>query len=283
MAETATAGPRRRKLAGILAGAMAIAIAAYVVYPRLVKRDSALVARISGMRTIEANGALLGSFGRRIDIPRNTPLRDLKKHEQHIYRRMSSPWPWQSVKPYKVQEYTISRTDSVRLERLGVRFDSASGAQAAGGDQSAAGYRIVILEIDNPDGLVDEINDSLARASRLVRRLSRGDPEYRIVTAVGVLFDHRAEVVSRRELDARLLELAIKGSSADRSTVGIADGAIVGYRYARICWNADGEVQELVTDEQGTDTCPPGSLPTRASPGAASSGRPSAAGTGKGP
>jgi hypothetical protein len=69
--------------------------------------------------------------------------------------------------------------------------------------------------------------------------------------------------------DAIPLSLAMKCSR-------FSDGAIVGYRYARICWEPDGTVRDLVTDEQGDDwvQCPDGSLPRRVLPGQGPTRRP---------
>ena len=65
--------------------------------------------------------------------------------------------------------------------------------------------------------------------------------------------------------DLRDLEVTVKGKMKRDFALKIADGTIVGYKYARLCWTRDGEVKSLAEDrplfrwKSDASACPPGS------------------------
>jgi len=141
-------------------------------------------------------------------------------------------------------------------------------------------FKYVVVDLIAKDGkekaLVREIN-----ASSGLREILGENKQYRIVTACVYIFDHKLQKKFHGSFaididpaplkldDLRNLEVPVKGKGEIKRdfTVKIADGTIVGYKYARLCWTSDGRVISLAEDRplfmwrSDAPACPPGSKP----------------------
>ena len=113
------------------------------------------------------------------------------------------------------------------------------------------GFKVTVFTIDSPADLVRLINANDNLKSEL-----RKDERSRIVIGVAKIYDHEFEsnvienITSKISFGKLALGEDIKFKfKRDRTvTKKISDGTIVGYRFSRICWNANGTVNKLVED-----------------------------------
>ena len=216
-------------------------------------------------RTAGASDAELGSYGiKRTEGWRN-PYEEKGRHvwKDALVRVSASP----EFKISSAEDLAAVLGKSVSfVKKLGYEFHRKKQEE----------FKYVVVNLIAKEGKVKALAKEI-NANDELRDTLGGDKQYRIVTSCVVIFDHKLQKEFRgsfeTEIDPGLqkldgldgLEVAVKGKTGSDFTLKIADGTIVGYNYARVCWTRDGKVKELAEDrplfwwKSDAPACPLGS------------------------
>jgi hypothetical protein len=206
-----------------------------------------------GPRGYGSASAILGAIGEKRREGKKPAFFERKKVPQ-----------WSSLVVYNAGSFTVTKSTEVRLKELGVSEATLGEAHLKAGGGKATTFKLVSLQIKDLDDLAEEIDQVLDYDSRLAQIL--GQDNVRIITSVGVVFDQEttakfdASIGGETKLSGSTVEVKLDVGAEGSHKVKIADGTIVAYQFARLCWSPDGRLVDLKLDVDGKDECDPKTL-----------------------
>lgn len=188
--------------------------------------------------------ALLGAYG---TASRGT-------NGTYFFTRQS-PGDFKSVESFMAVSADVATSDSA-LGNAGIaNFGGYETAKV-----SSNVYRVTSVQVKDPEALLRELRARMAADPAFRAVLVRGDT--RVITAVAYFLNHQAATEFTQSAEIKLVDVAgfeVSYGSGSSKTVKLQDFTTVAYRASMLCWDGDGNLQQIAHDRPDqASACPSG-------------------------
>lgn len=169
---------------------------------------------------------------------------------------------------FRVDATETQEIDTEQLVKLGANNPQIAELAIKWNKDRKKSGRYVVYRIEDKFKLADEI-----KKDAVILEKFKDDKNFRIITAAVVIYDHQDLLTVNRELKADAAEIAklantgasIELKDSSDSKVKLSNGTVVGYEFARACWELKtGNLEAVSVDAPGEDgkSCPGSSVPS---------------------